>query len=197
MGVAPRRRQGLASSDSHGQPLDAQSLAQLGQRRWAQAAEMAAWLTQDALSQLSLEQVLALYRAAGGRRVAEFAANPIAEVRDSLDFLLYDNVTLEGRFAECAAEDGAYKLAGAGKEFVSYCLCLRDPSLFAPWRSYTEQALRQLDLYPPALRRGHLGLRYLDLLEALQTVMRRHGLADFRAADDFCYAIARVKATQN
>jgi hypothetical protein len=160
-------------------------------RRWRQAGEWAAWLGQEALAILTEDQALALYRASGGRRTAQFRINPIAEVRDSLDFLLYDTIKLESRFAECAAADGAYKLAGAGKELASYLLCLREPGLFAPWRPYTERALRRLGMYPATLKQGHLGLRYLDLLDALQSVRQQLALGDFRWVDSFCYAVGQ------
>lgn len=161
-------------------------------RRWQRAGEYAAWLAQPALSLLTMDQALAIYRAAGGTHGRQFQANPIEEIRDSLDFLLYDTITLEGRFQECASEQGGYGLAGAGKEFTSFLLCLRDPSLFAIWNLYVEQALRVLDLYPPTLRKGHLGLRYLDLLDALQEVKQLAGLNDFPAVDEFCYAVTRL-----
>ncbi len=101
-------------------------------------------------------------------------------------------VMLEGRFTECAAESGAYKLAGAGKEFVSYLMCLKDPWVFAVWNSQTERALRKLGMYPMRLKSGPLGVRYLDLLETLAQVRRRLALGDFRAVDEFTYTIARA-----
>ena len=160
-------------------------------RRWQRAAEMAGWLAEGQLSSLTAEQGLALYRAAGGSRSKDFAANPPAEIRDSLDFLLYDSITLEARFNECVAEGGAYKLAGAGKEFASYLLCLRQPNLLAVWNPASERALRRLGLHPGTLNKGHWGLRYLDLLDALQRVRTRLGLADYPEVDRFCYFVSR------
>ena len=162
------------------------------QRRWERAAVMAQWLAENALPDLSHDQGSALYRASGGNRVAQFRANPIAELRDSLDFLLYDNIRLEARFDECAAEEGGYKLAGAGKEFVSFLLCLRDPGLFAHWNSNTERMLRVMGNYPPGLGRGRLGNRYIDLLDALQGLRIRTGLADFQQVDEFAYFVVRL-----
>jgi hypothetical protein len=154
---------------------------------------MRAWLDQEALTGLTQEQALALYRASGGTCAAQFRSNPLAEVRDSLDFLLYDTIKLESRFAEFAAEEGAYKLKGAGKELASCLLCLREPGLFAPWRAYTERALRRLELCPATLKQGHLGLRYLDLLDALQRLRQRFGLPDFQWVDSFCYQQAQLQ----
>ena len=94
------------------------ALARYWKRRWQRAAEMAAWLSEDELPSLTAEQGMVLYRASGGSRSKEFAANPATEVRDTLDFLLYDTITLEARFNECVADGGAYKLEGVGKEFV-------------------------------------------------------------------------------
>ncbi len=166
-------------------------LERLHRKRWGPAGAMAAWLGQEALAALSKSQALALYRASGDTHSPQFRTNPIPDVRDSLDFLLYDTIALESRFAEFAAEDGSYKLAGAGKELASFLLCLREPGLFAPWRPYTERALRRLELYPATLRQGHLGLRYLDLLDALLRVRQQLRLADFRWVDSFCYTVGQ------
>jgi hypothetical protein len=141
-----------------------------------------------------MDQALSLYIASGGNRRAEFKGNTIEEIRDSLDFLLYDTVMLEGRFTECAAEGGAYKLAGAGKEFVSYLLCVKDPSIFAVWNSRAERTLRKLGMYRERMRKGPLGVRYLDVLVALSLVRQRIGLGDFRAVDEFSYAMANTQS---
>ena len=166
-------------------------------RRWRRAGEYAAWLAEPALPLLTMDQALSIYRAGGSGRIRQFQTNPIEEIRDSLDFLLYDTITLEGRFQECASEQGAYRLAGAGKEFTSFLLCLRGPSLFGFWSAYVERALRTLDMYPPTLGKGHLGLRYLDLLDALQGVKQLASLPDFPAVDEFCYAVTRLGKTQS
>ena len=167
-------------------------LARYRKRRWESSEVMAQWLAEDALADLSPDQGRALYRASGGNRVAQFRSNPIAELRDSLDFLLYDTIRLEARFDECTAEEGGYKLAGAGKEFVSFLLCLRDPSLFAPWNSNAERMLRVWGRYPPGLGKGRLGNRYMDLLDALQEVRIQSGLTDFRQVDEFAYFVRRL-----
>ena len=181
----------LVLRDSYGEALRLGQLMRYRKRRWDQALEFAAWLSEKDLPSLSLDQALTLYRASGSNRIAEFETNPIEEVRDSLDFLLYDTIKLEGRFSECASDGGAYKLAGAGKQFVSYLMCLRDSTLFAVWNRPAEGALKLLGMYPATLRDGDLGLRYLDLLEVLQRVRRQLGLAQFQAVDEFCYMVSR------
>lgn len=163
-------------------------------RRWRQSDQFASWLTEVDLLSLSTEQALALYRASGGRRSQDFKANPIEEVRDSLDFLLHDNIKLEGRFDECASTEGAYNLAGTGKEFFSYVLYLRNPGLFAVWSTHGERILRRMKLDSEGLRRRNLGIAYMDLLEGMQAVRQAVGLADFRAVDEFAYAVARPGA---
>ena len=160
-------------------------------RRWRSPSAWAGWLSETRLPDLAPAQALTLYRAAGGRSSKIFAANPIAEVRDAIDFLLYDTITLEARFNECVAEEGAYKLAGAGPEFVSWLLCLRNPTLLAIWNPAAERALKRLGRYPPTMARGHWGLRYLDLLEAMQQIRRQYALADYPEVDHFCYFISR------
>lgn len=162
-------------------------------RRWQSAAEFRGWLAPEALPRLQPEQALRLYRAAGGRDVAAFTANPIAEIRDSLDFLLYDTIKLEGRFDECVAPGGAYRLAGAGQEFASWLLCLREPALFGVWNANAERLLRRAGMYPGALKqkRGPAGVRYLDLLEAMAQLSARAGLPDFIAADETAWLSAR------
>ena len=140
---------------------------------------------------LTEKQASDLYRGSGSSRAREFKQNPIEDVRESLDFLLYDRTKLEGRFKECAGDDGGFKLAGAGKQFVSYLMCLRDPGLFAMWTPYSERLLRMVGLYHSGLRGRNLGMGYMDLLDALQRVRVRAGLPDFRLVDEFAYANTR------
>ena len=160
-------------------------------RRWSRAAEFAGWLEQDALIAISPEQARLLYRASGGRESATFSAISIEEVRDSLDFLLYDTIKLEGRFDECVSPDGAYKLAGAGKEFISWLLCLRNPTLFCVWNTNAEKMLRRAGAYPNAMKRGPEGIRYLDLLEALGRLGAQAGLPHFIAVDEMAWLATR------
>ena len=165
-------------------------------RRWARAAEFSGWLEQDALTALEPAQALRLYRASGGRDSAAFSANPIEELRDSLDFLLYDNIKLEGRFDECATPGGAYRLAGTGREFVSWLLCLRNPALFCVWNGNAERLLRRAGAYPGTMTRGPEGIRYLDMLEAMSRLRAQSGLPDFIALDETAWLTARPKPRQ-
>ena len=132
---------------------------------------------------------MALYSAAAGNRRQGFTTNTIEDIRESIDFLLYDTMKLEARFQECVAEGDAYKLAGAGKGFISYLMCVKDHDLFAVWNSNAELAFRKLGVPTQSLRKGPLGLSYLDLLEASTVVRSRLGLADFRAVDEFSFNI--------
>ena len=162
-------------------------------RRWGDDGR-AGWLEQDYLPTLTEAEALTLYRGAGGRQSKRFGSNPIADVRDAVDFLLYDTVKLENRFEECAAETGGFGLAGAGKEWPSYLLTLREPTLFAPWSPHTERTLRRLGMLPPGLRNGHPGLCYIDLLDILAGIAHRAQLPDFRSIDEFCYLNGRQKS---
>ena len=175
----------------HDEASESGKLDSYRKRRWSRAAEFVAWLEPDALSDLSSEQAIRLYRASGGRDSAAFSANSIEEVRDSLDFLLYDTIKLEGRFDECVSPDGAYKLAGAGKEFMSWLLCLRNPALFCVWNGNAEKMLRRAGAYPSAMKRGPEGIRYLDLLEALGRLGAQAGLPDFIAVDEMAWLAAK------
>ena len=176
--------------------VDDRRLQAYRRKKWQRSAEFHGWLQQDALTALDMDQALALYRASGGRNTAQFKTNSIEEVRDSLDFLLYDNIKLEGRFDECAAPEGAYRLAGAGKEFPSYLLCLSNPGLFAVWNANAERLLRRAGLLPVTMKRGPMGIRYLDLLEALNQVRARSGRRDFREIDELAYQAAKTKSPQ-
>ena len=163
-------------------------------KKWRRSTEFQGWLRQDALAALDIGQALDLYRASGGRDATRFKTNAIEEVRDGLDFLLYDNIKLEGRFDECAAPEGAYRMAGAGKEFPSYLLCLSNPGLFAVWNANAEGLLKRAGLLPDSMRRGPIGIRYLDLLEALNRVRARSGRRDFREIDELAYQAAQRKS---
>lgn len=187
MAALPGHPNQLILQDSYHKAVQQGELKGYWSRRWRRAEEYSTWISDTSLPSLSMEQAVALYQASGGRRSAEFKSNNLEEIRDSLDFLLYDTIKLEGRFDECVTEGGSYKLASAGKEFVSYLLCLREPALFGIWNASAERALRVLGMYPGTLRKGHWGLRYLDLLEVLQRVRLKLGLADFREVDVFAY----------
>ena len=162
-------------------------------KKWSRSAEFQQWLQEDALPNLDMDQALDLYRGSGGRDISGFKTNTIEDIRDGLDFLLYDSIKLEGRFDECAAPEGAYRMAGAGKELPSYLLCLSNPGLFGVWNSNAEGLLKQAGLLSSSIRRGPMGIRYLDLLEALNQVRARSGRHDFRDIDELAYQAARTK----
>ncbi len=170
---------------------DAGELDQFRRRRWGND-DAVAWLEQDVLAELTEAQAVALYRAAGGRQIAKFRANPIEEIRDAVDFLLHDTIKLENRFEECAVATAGFGLAGAGREWPSYLLALREPGLFAPWSPHTERALRRWGMLPAGFKGGHPGLCYIDLLDILHALRVRVGLADFRRVDEFCYLNGRA-----
>ena len=109
-------------------------------------------------------------------------------------YLLYDEVKLEGRFDECAMEGGGFKLAGVGKEFISYLLCLREPSLFGIWNTNSERVLRRVGSRTAITQTGPLGIQYLDVLDGLAQLRNHIGLKDFRAVDEACYCGVRIKA---
>ncbi len=173
---------------------DDQRLQEYRRKKWHRSGEFYEWLQEGALATLDMKQALGLYRASGGRDTSRFKTNPIEEVRDGLDFLLYDIIKLEGRFDECAAPEGAYRLAGAGKEFPSYLLCLSNPGLFAVWNANAERLLQRAGLLPNNIKRGPIGIRYLDILEALNKVRARSGLRDFREIDELAYQAAQRKS---
>ena len=166
-------------------------LAAYWKRRWRRSTELAGWLSEDHLPSLAEQEALTLYRASGSGKAKEFIDNGLADIVETIDFLLYDTITLEARFNECVAEGGAYKLTGAGKEFASYLLCLKQPTLLAVWNPASERGLRRLDRYPRSMSAGHWGLRYLDLLDSANRLRPEFGLADFREVDEFFYFITR------
>ncbi len=176
-----------AAADQSGQ------LVSYRRRKWGRRGEFISWLEQEALWAMDESQALTLYRCSGGREPREFIGNGIEELRDTFDFLLYDTIKLEGRFDECAAPDGAYKLRGVGKEFVSYLLCLRDPSLFGVWNANAERLLRRAGLYPESMQRGPVGIRYLEFLEASVRLRYHLGFGDFTLLDELGYLLARSK----
>lgn len=181
-------------ADAYQQSLENGLLDPYRKRRWARFREFSVWLDQESLTRLNIEQAAILFRASGGNRPAEFKANAVEEIRDTLDFLLYDEVKLEGRFDECAMEGGGFKLAGAGKEFISYVLCLREPSLFGIWNTNSERVLRRVGSRTAITQAGPLGIQYLDVLDGLAQLRNHIGLKDFRAVDEACYCGVRIKA---
>ncbi len=162
-------------------------------KKWQRSNEFRGWLQEDALAELDMAQALELYRASGGRDTAQFKTNTIEDIRDGFDFLLYDNIKLEGRFDECAAPEGAYRMAGTGKEFPSYLLCLGNPELFGVWNANAERLLKRAGLRKDGMKRGPMGIRYLDMLEGLNQVRARSGRRDFREIDELAYQAAQRK----
>ena len=160
-------------------------------KKWLRSGEFCQWLKQDELLTLTKDQAIELYRASGGRDISQFKTNTIEDIRDGLDFLLYDNIKLEGRFDECAASEGAYRMAGTGKEFPSYLLCLSNPGIFGVWNANAETLLKQTGLLPSTIKRGPIGIRYLDVLGSLNQVRSRTGRQDFREIDELAYQAAR------
>ena len=172
---------------------DDQRLLNYRRKKWLRSAEFYQWLQQDDLLTMTMDQALELYRASGGRDTAKFKTNTIEDIRDGLDFLLYDNIKLEGRFDECAAPEGAYRMAGTGREFPSFLLCLSNPGLFGVWNANAVALLKQAGLLPSSIKRGPIGIRYLDILGALNQVRARSGRQDFREIDELAYQAARGK----
>jgi len=181
-------------ANSYQQSLGKGLLEPYRKRRWARYREFSRWLDQESLTRLNIEQAANLFRASGGNRPAEFKTNSVEAIRDTLDFLLYDEVKLEGRFGECATEGGGFKLVGAGKEFISYVLCLREPFLFGIWNTNSERVLRQMGSRNAITQTGPLGIQYLDVLDDLAQLKAHMGLPDFRAVDEACYCGVRIKA---
>ena len=171
--------------------LDQGLLESYSKKRWSRREDFSGWLAQEKLPDLTLDQAAAIFRASGGNRAAVFKANPIEEIRETLDFLLYDDVKLEGRFDECVAEGGGFKLAGAGKEFASYVLCLQEPALFAVWNSNSQRVLRRTGILNASMNTGPMGIRYLDVLDCLARLRYRLGFHDYMALDEFFYAVGR------
>jgi len=180
----------LSLLESYGSAVQSGQLKAYWKKRWQKFDQFAVWLAESSLPTLSMDQATALYRASGGLRGRDFKTNSIEEIRDSLDFLLYDTIKLESRFEECLAPEGAYQLTGAGRGFVSYLLCLREPGLFAVWNGPVERMLKLLGLYTLVLNQGHWGLRYIDLLDVLQRVRSQMGLAGFREVDQFAHWVS-------
>ena len=52
---------------------------------------------------------------------------------------------------------GAYKLSGAGREFISWLLCLRNPALLCVWNANAERMLRRAGAYPRRHEAGASG----------------------------------------
>ena len=174
--------------------MDDRRLQAYRKKKWQRSAEFRGWLEQDALAALKMDQALELYRASEGRNTAEFKKNTIEEMRDGFDFLLYDNIKLEARFDECAAPEGAYRVAGAGKELPSYLLCLNNPGIFAVWNVNAERLVKEAGLFRESMKHGPMGIRYLDMLEALNQIRVHSGRTDFREIDELAYQAAQKKS---
>ena len=164
--------------------------------RWERAGEFQGWLNEATLQDLAFQQAKEIYRAAGGRKITEFNSNSIEEIRDAIDFLLYDPLSLEGRFSECVNRGSSCALGGSSKEFASYLLCIKDPQLLGVWSAYSERALAMLGLTIPKKRNLSPGTRYVQYLDLLWGLRRTTALADFQALDGFLYWLSRIPSQQ-
>ncbi len=167
--------------------------------RWDKASQFQVWLQQDALPNLTQEQANSLYSASGARKGKEFKTNSLEETCESLEFLLYDPLSLDGRFSECADPEGAYALKGCSKSFVSYLLCLRYPQLFGHWSSYSDRSLSMLGITRPKARKSAegQGTTYVQYLDLLWSVRRGTGMADFQELDRFLWWLAKKDKAGN
>ena len=165
--------------------------------RWDRIGQFQGWIQQSELAHLTLEQAQVLYSSSGGRKGKEFRANSLEEVRDSIDFLLYDPLSLDGRFSECVDPEGAYTLKGCGKSFVSYLLCVRYPQLFGHWSSYSDRSLSMLGMTRPKARKmaQGQGTTYVQYLDLLWSVRKGAGMADFPELDRFLWWLAKEGKT--
>ncbi|MEC9309590.1 MAG: hypothetical protein VX966_08820 [Chloroflexota bacterium] len=160
-------------------------------RTFGKSSEFSESLDETQLQSLTTDLSLSIYRASGGRKVREFKKNSIEDIGDTIDFLLYDNIKLEGRFYECVSDFGSYKLLGAGKEFISYLLHIRDPLLFGMWNGSAEKSLKLLGWDTVNLKKGPWGIRYIDLLDMSYRIQSRFRLPDLRSVDQFNHWIVR------
>ena len=167
--------------------------------RWDRIGQFQGWLQQSALPHLTPEQAHMLYSASGGRKAKEFRVNSAEEVRDTIDFLLYDPLSLDGRFSECVDPEGAYTLKGCGKSFVSYLLCVRYPQLFGHWSSYSDRSLSMLGMARPKARKmaQGQGTTYVQYLDLLWSVRKAAGMADFPELDRFLWWLFKEGKTRN
>ncbi len=190
--TAPFRRRGPSIARA-AEAFRAQVLHMSAMDRWNRIGQFQGWLQQSSLQHLTLEQAQVLYSASGGRKGKEFKSNSPEEVRDSIDFLLYDPLSLDGRFSECVDPEGAYTLKGCGKSFVSYLLCVRYPQLFGHWSSYSDKSLSMLGTARPKARKmaQGQGTTYVQYLDVLWSVRKAAGMADFPELDRFLWWLSR------
>jgi hypothetical protein len=160
-------------------------------RTFSKAPTFSQSIDETQLQFLTTEQSLSLYRSSGGRKTVEFKKNSIEDIRDTIDFLLYDNIKLEGRFYECVSDLGAYKLSGSSKEFISYLLHLKNPLLFGIWNQSSEKSLKLLGWDTANLKKGPWGIRYIDLLDMSHRIQSRFRLQDLRSVAQFNHWITR------
>ena len=196
--TAPFRR-GSPSIAKAAEAFRAQVLHMSAMDRWDRIGQFQGWLQQSALPHMTLEQAQTLYSASGARKGKEFKANSLEEVRDSIDFLLYDPLSLDGRFSECVDPEGAYTLKGCGKSFVSYLLCLRYPQLFGHWSSYSDRSLSMLGMARPKARKmaQGQGTTYVQYLDLLWSVRKAAGMPDFPELDKFMWWLAKEGKARN
>ncbi|MEE8442370.1 MAG: hypothetical protein V3S37_01360 [Dehalococcoidia bacterium] len=162
-------------------------------RKWGKAETASELTKEESLAALTMEQADELYRSlpVTQRKRGEFLSNPLQEIRECIEFLLYGEVTYEIRVWEFLDEMGGYRLNGGDEPLAAALLCTRDPLLYGLVNTTVSRALRKMGIAPQFYPgESHAG-RIQKVQETLWQVLGAANFKDFTVTDDFLEAVAK------
>ena len=107
-------------------------LDRMRKRKWAKARIAHKLIQDDRIQALTPNEAGELYRSLPipqGKR-SDFLGNPIEELRESLWFLLYEELSYEMRVWEFLDDMGGYRLKGGDRSLAAALFFTREPSLY-------------------------------------------------------------------
>ena len=168
-------------------------LDRMRKRKWAKARIAHKLIQEDRIQALTPNEAGELYRSlpiSQGKR-SDFLDNPIEELRESLWFLLYEELSYEMRVWEFLDDMGGYRLKGGDRSLAAALFFTREPSLYGLVNTNVEKGLRRLGMAPKYdSNESHAG-RFQKVQEAVWQVQGMARFEDFSVTDDFLEALAK------
>ena len=162
-------------------------------RKWAKVRIALELIQEERIQGLTQDEASELYRSlpiSQGKR-SDFLDNPIEELRESLWFLLYEELSYEMRVWEFLDDMGGYRLKGGDRSLAAALFFTREPLLYGLVNTNVEKGLRRLGMAPRYGRNESHAGRFQKAQEAVWQVQGMAGFEDFSVTDDFLEALAK------
>ena len=168
-------------------------LDSMRKRKWGKASIAHELIQEERIQGLMPDEADELYRSlpiSQGKR-SQFVSNPIDELRESLWFLLYEQLSYEMRVWEFLDDMGGYGIKGGERSLVAALFFTKDPLLYGLVNTNVEKGLRRLGMAPKYDRNESHAGRFQKVQEAIWQVQGMARFEDFSVTDDFLEALAK------